>query len=95
MVDKCKIPVIPSVTIVGALQNLIMIVLILVVLVERLDKDLDLKLLANPHKRVDVSTMQQSKMLRKRRSNGRKVYAKNRRRKKKMLISGRGRKYSE
>jgi hypothetical protein len=62
----------------------------LVVLLERLDKGLDLKL--QNHGRVNVSTIQQAKMPRKRQNNGRKAHMKNRRRKKKMLISKRGRK---
>ncbi|XP_023709238.1 uncharacterized protein LOC111865433 isoform X2 [Cryptotermes secundus] len=64
-----------------------------VVLLERLDKDLDLKLLANPQERVNVSTIHRFKILRKRRRNSRKAHVKNRRRKKKkMLISERRRK---
>jgi hypothetical protein len=76
------------------ISSVINALIFLVVLVERLDKDLDLKLLANPQERVNVSTFQQSKMLRKRLRNGRKAYVKNRRRRrrKKMLISKRGRK---
>jgi hypothetical protein len=74
------------------ISSVINVLIFLVVLVERLDKDLDLKLLANPQERVNVSTIQQSKMLRKRRRNGRQAHVKNRGRRKKMLISKRGRK---
>jgi hypothetical protein len=74
------------------ISSVINVFIFLVVILERLDKDLDLKLLANPQERVKVSTIQQSKILRKRQRNGRKAHVKNRRRKKKILISKRGRK---
>lgn len=68
----------PSVTTVR-ISSVAIVLMLSVVLVERLDKHLDLKLLANPRERVRVSAMQQSKERSKRRSNRRKAHAKRRR----------------
>jgi hypothetical protein len=64
------------------ISSVINVFIFLVVVLERLDKDIDLKLLANPQERVSVSTIPRFKRLRERRRNGRKAHVKNRRKKK-------------